>query len=98
MLPGASDLAAGGTVPGGTLNNLDYTAPNVDFADDVPETLRVLLNDAQTSGGLLISLPADRADSLIGTLTERGASRAALIGAVRAAGAAGETSKILVSA
>ena len=86
LLPGAIELAASGVVPGGTLNNLDYTASHVDFAGDVPEAMRVLLNDAQTSGGLLISLPADRAGRLVGLLKERGALGAALIGTVGAAG------------
>ncbi len=97
MLSGAADLAASGVVPGGTRNNMDYTASSVTFADEVPETARILLNDAQTSGGLLISLPARSAGRLAGLLRDRGTLSAALIGMVGVA-ASGETPCITVKA
>lgn len=89
LLPGVVDLAASGVVPGGTLNNRDYTEARVEFEADVPETLRILLNDAQTSGGLLVSLSADRADGLTGLLGERGIDHTAVIGSVERVEAAG---------
>ncbi len=52
------------------------------------ETLE-LLADAQTSGGLLVSLPAARADAYVARLHERGASRAAVVGSVEAGTPAG---------
>jgi cysteine desulfurase len=84
MLPGAEALAASGVVPGGTVNNMDYTGPHVLFDRDVPEIRRILLNDAQTSGGLLISVPAERAESLIKELRSRGVEDAAAVGRVEA--------------
>jgi cysteine desulfurase len=97
LLPGAVDMAASGVVPGGTMNNLDYTAQRVDYAGGVSDIIRILLNDAQTSGGLLISLPADRAAGLVGLLHQRGIAHAAAIGTVEAAGEAGETPRVRVT-
>lgn len=51
-------------------------------ADGVDETLRNLLCDAQTSGGLLICIAADRADELLADLHARGVAAAAVIGEV----------------
>ncbi|HEY60836.1 MAG TPA: selenide, water dikinase SelD [Anaerolineae bacterium] len=72
ILPGAFELATSGVVPGGTKNNQDYTAPYVHYAEGITHTNKVLLNDAQTSGGLLISLSADKAHELIAQLGHDG--------------------------
>jgi selenide,water dikinase len=84
LLPRAAELAARGSVPGGTGRNRDAVAPHVTFAADVDETTRVLLCDAQTSGGLLLAVPAARADALVAALTKEGAPAAARIGRVTA--------------
>lgn len=97
LLRGAVDLAVSGVVPGGTLNNRDYSAPRVSYADGVPEVMRIILNDAQTSGGLLISIPPERASQLVDLLRERGITHAAAIGTVEAMGAAGEAPQIRVT-
>jgi len=82
LLDGAFDLAASGVVPGGTRDNADHTGPSVRFADGVSPTTRLLLNDAQTSGGLLIALPAARAPELLAALEHAGVAGAARIGDV----------------
>lgn len=64
LLPGARPLIAQGHVPGGTLRNLEDTAAAVDWGTTDDE-LRTLLADAQTSGGLLIALPAEAARALV---------------------------------
>ena len=43
---------------------------------------RLLLCDAQTSGGLLMSVPAVRADALVAALREEGAPCAAIVGRI----------------
>jgi selenophosphate synthase len=93
FLPGAVELVTSGVVPGGTLSNMDYTAPSVRYDEDVPEIKRVLLNDAQTSGGLLISLPETKAEALADSLTKRGVEGARVIGRV----VAGDGPKITVT-
>ena len=75
-------FAGADVVPGGTLNNLAYVKAHVRFAPGVSRVAQLLLADAQTSGGLLISLPAHRTDALLDALTERGVTDAAVIGEV----------------
>lgn len=53
-LEGARDAAQEGYVSGGTRRNLDWVAPHVDFRG-ADEITRLLLADAQTSGGLLVA-------------------------------------------
>ncbi|MFT4085149.1 MAG: selenide, water dikinase SelD [Nocardioides sp.] len=52
---GAREAAEAGFVSGGTRRNLDWVAPYTRVADSVGETDRLLLADAQTSGGLLVA-------------------------------------------
>jgi len=86
ILPAAEGFAGADVVPGGTLNNLEHVSPHVDFAKDVPRVRRILLADAQTSGGLLISLAAKDADKLLAALSDKGVTDAAVVGRVTAAG------------
>lgn len=81
LLEGAAGLAEAGHVPGGSERNLEDVAPDVTFGDAVGPTLRILLADAQTSGGLLMAVPPDALDDLIARL-EGAAPAAAVIGEV----------------
>ena len=58
--------------PGGTLGNLKIYNSYVTWSGDVREYERVLMNDAQTSGGLVIFVPADRREKLISALQKEG--------------------------
>jgi selenide, water dikinase len=51
--------------PGGSSDNRRYFETHVRFADHIPESDQMLLFDAQTSGGLLLAVPAGRLDSLL---------------------------------
>jgi selenide, water dikinase len=82
LLPGALDLAAAGHVPGGTRRNLTDLAPDVTWAETITDPLRTLLADAQTSGGLLISLPESQVPELLDVLSATNAPAAAIVGAV----------------
>jgi len=64
----AVSMAEMGMVPGGTRANQKNYDPFVEWVKDVSATDRILLNDAQTSGGLLIFVPAARKDRLIADL------------------------------
>ena len=68
LMTGAIALAVDGHVPGGTRRNRTDLADSVSFADEVDDVTRTLLADAQTSGGLLICVPADRVDALVADL------------------------------
>ncbi len=82
LLPDALPLCRDGHIPGGTRRNQDDLAADIDWSDDVPSPLRVLLCDAQTSGGLLIAVSAERSDRLLDELRARGTPAAVLIGEV----------------
>ena len=81
FLPSVFDLAQSGIMAGGTRRNLDYVKDFVSFGTDLTELEHLLAADAQTSGGLLISLPDEDAQkfiqsygspsSIIGHITEK---------------------------
>lgn len=87
VLDGVGALVEAGHVPGGTRRNRDDAADAVSYGGEVPEVTRVLLADAQTSGGLIIASPPDRTAALLGELEARG-ERGAVVGQV-VAGPAG---------
>ncbi len=60
LLPGATVYAAGFVFPGGAANNKMHFEKHVTFAPSVPEDRQWLLWDPQTSGGLLLAVPAER--------------------------------------
>lgn len=64
LLEGALRLAEAGHVPGGTRRNLVDAEDHVSCDDEVPAILKLLLADAQTSGGLLLACPPNRMASL----------------------------------
>jgi selenide,water dikinase len=88
-LPGACDLAEAGLCPGGSRRNLEFAAPRTRFADHVAESMRLLLADAQTSGGLLMAVPPARLADLLMALERRAVAVRAVIGQVVAADAPG---------
>ena len=61
LLDGAKDLAIAGVVPGGTRANLAHATNTTRFPENMGETMRLLLADAQTSGGLVVAVPPDTA-------------------------------------
>jgi len=71
LFPGALDLAAKGVLSGGSARTKDFLSAEVVFKDSVPAPMRALLFDAETSGGLLISLPPERAAALEAALKQR---------------------------
>ncbi|KAJ4456448.1 selenide, water dikinase [Paratrimastix pyriformis] len=71
LIPGVEALATAGAIPGGTLSNMDYTAPAIVWAEGTSQLQRILFCDAQTSGGLLIACPPENLDALLAKLRER---------------------------
>ncbi len=58
LLPGALEYARQQAKPGGLKNNKEFASPDTGAAPDLDPDLLDLLYDPQTSGGLLLSLPA----------------------------------------
>ncbi len=84
--PRVHELIGKGVCPGGTKKNLAYFGASCDFDATLTETERLALADAQTSGGLLVACPAERADELEGRLREAGTPAAARIGEFTSSG------------
>jgi selenide,water dikinase len=82
VLPGVTELLAGNIIPGGTRNNLDYVSDIVEWDPGISEQEKLILSDAQTSGGLMISLPGNLAEQMIRDLHANSISEAAIIGKV----------------
>ncbi len=80
ILEGALDIAADGTVPGGTKRNFRSVESVVDFGALPPE-MQTLLADAQTSGGLLLAVPEADLPALVAGITG-GGDLAAVIGRI----------------
>lgn len=83
LLPGARALAEAGVVPGGSKRNLGWVQAAVGFDDAVDATTRLLLADAQTSGGLLLTVPEEAAGDLVSVLRDSNAA-CAIIGSIGA--------------
>ncbi len=69
----ALEMLAAGIAPGGTRDNASEHAAFTTFADDITPEDRLLLSDAQTSGGLLISVPPETLEQLRAGLRACGA-------------------------
>ena len=70
-LPGALSVAGAGVRTGGDERNRDYVSGVLEL-DGVPDDVALLGFDPQTSGGLLVSLPADKGAVLAATFREAG--------------------------
>ena len=84
VLPGVWDLLEKGTVPGGTFRNMSSVADTADWDASLTEEQRLLMCDAQTSGGLLISVPKAKLDQLLSELSVSGVQTRAVIGGITA--------------
>ncbi len=75
------ELAEKNIIPGGTKKNHQWLRESIDYNEDIDEIDQLILCDAVTSGGLLISLPENEAESLQKTLKAKNVS-SAIIGEV----------------
>ena len=82
ILASVFDMIAQNMVPGGTHRNLAAAENKVTWTSDIDESCRLLLNDAQTSGGLLISVAENKLEDLLHALKDSGVETAAVIGEV----------------
>ena len=83
ILAGVRKHLSSGIYPGGSQQNLDFTQPFIEWDRKVSLEMKQCLADAQTSGGLLISVPETHAEKLLAKLRKNGCSRAEVIGTIR---------------
>jgi len=72
LLPGAFSVFEKGSIPGASFRNQEFTGSGVSFSRKVDYTLRMLMHDAQTSGGLLMSVSPDLSGALVDELNQSG--------------------------
>ena len=82
VLPGVRELLAEGVAPGGTHRNLDSVDRVVAWDPSIEEDGKLLLSDAQTSGGLLISVEPAKLDRLIAELEAFGVETRSVVGSI----------------
>jgi selenide,water dikinase len=85
LLPGARRLAEQGYLTGGCRRNRDYLGDKITIGASVAEGLVEVAMDPQTSGGLLIAVPGDRAQHLVDALHAAGVDAATRVGRAIAA-------------
>ena len=83
MLPLASELARSGNVTGASGRNWDSFGAAITLPAAMTEWQRHILCDPQTSGGLLVTVAQDMAESVLAVITAAGFKQAAIIGHAR---------------
>ena len=82
LLPGALELARKGNKTRASASNRSFVESILQIAPDVDPLLLEFAFDAQTSGGLLISVAPERADELVDRAREGGAELTCVVGFV----------------
>jgi selenium donor protein len=80
LLESALTFAGANVVPGGTRDNLAFVEPHVKWNGTISDVQKILLADAQTSGGLLIAVSPEKLEALQRALDKRGVQVFAHIG------------------
>lgn len=68
MIEGVDELIDEGCIPGAVFRNLDYTKDSVMFEDSCSMIYKMLVSDAQTSGGLFMAIDSDKVDDILSEL------------------------------
>lgn len=84
LLPEAVAMYERGMTTGVNVANHEQVDPYARFDADVPPALREVLVDPQTSGGLLVSIAADQAQTVVTKLHDAGVRQATIVGRVTA--------------
>ena len=84
VLPGVWDLLEKNVVPGGTFRNMNGVEDSVDWDESLTDQQRLLMCDAQTSGGLLISVTKDKVEKLLSELEISGVETRVIVGEITA--------------
>ncbi len=78
----AWELARQRIVPAGTLANLKFIQDKVDWEGGITEEAKIILSDAQTSGGLLIAVAKEKEQKLLDRLISKGVPNPVVIGEI----------------
>lgn len=70
ILSGALEYARFGLLPEGMYHNLDYVSGKVEFSSSLDQEMKDLCCDPETSGGLLLFLPREDAETLVNRISK----------------------------
>lgn len=93
LISGVLELATSGHIPGGLRRNRAYIEPHVEFEPGVPEEMRNIMCDPETSGGLLIAISPSDLEALLSAMDRLNVQTKSVIGRVT-----GEANRIKVKA
>ncbi len=82
VIEGVWELAHEDYIPGGSYANMEYIEDSIMWDDAISEVEKLVLCDAQTSGGLLMAVSPDRCDALLTALQRPDVLIAANIGEI----------------
>ena len=82
LFEGVEALLEQGLCPNGTRQNLETAAPLTEFSVNISSSQQLLLADAQTSGGLLMSVPEAHLRALLDELQENLVAKGTVVGQV----------------
>ncbi len=76
VLEKVRELASSGLIPSGAYRNLNYLEEKLQWNGSIDETDKLILTDPQTSGGLLMAVPGDKAAATLEALEAEGVTGA----------------------
>lgn len=82
MMKQVVEFAEMGIIPEGAYKNMGYVQDDVKISENIPEAISDVLYDPQTSGGLLVSVPAEIAEEVAKDMINNGAICAEIVGEV----------------
>jgi selenide,water dikinase len=83
LLGNTYSLVDDGCIPGASFRNLEYVEEHLRVDVDVDYNLKMIAFDAQTSGGLLMSVAPDKSGEVLSDLHRSGLMSAAVVGSVK---------------
>jgi cysteine desulfurase NifS/selenium donor protein len=86
LLPEVEKFVVRNSVPGGTINNKNHYERHVKWSDNLSDTEKIILFDAQTSGGLLISVPEQYGKEILTKCRKKGLETVSIIGRISGRG------------
>ena len=82
LIDGLDKYISSGMIPGGTLKNKEIYSCSVETKQGIPSEREIVLYDAQTSGGLLLSISPEQAEKAKELLFQQGFTSSQIIGKV----------------
>lgn len=80
LIENTMNFAKENIIPGGTKRNFEYLNDFLNFKTKIPKFKKLIMSDAQTSGGLLISVSKENTDCLIDALNKQKCLSSSIIG------------------